>query len=1716
MGDAWLVGETSASGFPTVAALIPSIVSNPSGFALELTPAGDGLTWSTFVPGSGLSAVALDSTGGTLLIVGAVALGQFPVDTVTMPLVPTTCQVLLRLSTDGSAVESGTVIAPGLQSVVAAGAGGSAWIGGEFSAQTAPMLPTPPLATTGDAYAVRLTSAGTIDQTARFGGLPDGNLAFAGLPLAVNGVAIDAAGELVLAGTIAPTASASLLGSQRYDLALRNTPTAALPSTPQDGEQTAGICGGSLCAGSSGYLAKLSFATAGSALSFSAGNLPFVTLRNLGSTPASGLTLTATAGALTSTCPSTLLPGGQCDALLAGGTAGTLTAATSAGDSQTVAFGAYAAPAATIVFSPKELDFGIQTASSTAAQQIITITNPAPATQTFLSSANSSPESTSPFSEATSDCTLTPDGTRKILAGGASCHITVAFSSAAATLDGFVNGQWTIGVGQVLLTGYQQAASLSVSAAELDFGTVLEGGLATPRFLYLSNSSSTPATHTPVTLPADAPFSVTDGCPATLAASSVCRLRIDYASLATPSTDSVSLTLDQGLSVLITGSTVAQLTVPGSSANPNLSVSPSAASFANAVVVTEVSSANQTVTIANNGTSLFPLALTITGDFTQTSTCTSALAAGTTCTVTISFAPSQPGLRNGLLSVTTGTGTTPARVALSGTGTAILQANNGTLPFGPDPLGEPLVQFYKVTQPFTRLSIATSGPYLATLIEDAGYGHGMPPVTDYVRAGIGTCLNCWVAVLFDPVAVGAQNGTLTLSSTPQGSPFALQLTGSGLAVAGLIVTPGMQAFGPVAINSTSGPVNISLTNLSTSENAITLSPPTASGNFALLPPPPGEPACAASLAYGDTCFTSLAFVPAVTGAIPGTLTFRTSAGTVTAGLSGTGIPDPGISVSPESLTFAPGSTAQTIQVHDTGAATVQVGAPATATASFSTSTNCSSLAPGSTCAITVLFSPGTQPVTDTLTIPVVSGSGSTAQTVAYLVRLAGTYSVNSANLALSPGVAQFGPSATSLTGPPRIFTLTNFTAGSLPLSLDVPPQFALLGTPCTIVPANSTCAFTLASIPLVNGTNSGTIVVTANSAAGGTPTTALSYAESYGAGSGALTLAGGLIVNSVYNFGQIKSGQTASQTFTLTAGANAAVTVRRIVTAAPFAASSTCGAILTAGTSCTVSVTYTALNQVASGSPSAPATSDSGLLTIESDAQTAPTLLQLAGQAGPAYVTAPVNSAALTALTLSSGSFTFAAKQVGDASPAQSLILTNSGTAPLHIAQVSATPDFSITNSCATLAPAASCCITISSTPQTAGTHIASLEIVSDASISLEFASLLSVGVASSLTLSPTSLNFGQVLVSSSTTLPVIVFNSSAAPIAIETITVSGDYAVGGDCPIGQQILAATSSCTVQVTFSPAAAGTRPGTLSVMSSASTSPLTIALTGIGTASHLIVVPGSLAFGSIATGASARLSLTLTNGGTAALSDLTLNGSSPYSVTLPCNTSTLPAGASCAVQVTFSPTTAGPQNGTLAIASSDPLSPALVPLTGTGTANAGFLLTVSGGSSQTLFIQSGSYATFHLTATPTGSFAGTVALTCLPLETARYANCSLLPSTLTLAGGSAGAAATLNTVTIGSGVASATSPSWLHSLRGTALSLLLSGLLISRRRRRYQRRWLPQSGALLTVSVAFFTGCGSGSNEHFTPPGTYSYHVSASSTSGVALTQSVTLTVVVTPR
>lgn len=168
-------------------------------------------------------------------------------------------------------------------------------------------------------------------------------------------------------------------------------------------------------------------------------------------------------------------------------------------------------------------------------------------------------------------------------------------------------------------------------------------------------------------------------------------------------------------------------------------------------------------------------------------------------------------------------------------------------------------------------------------------------------------------------------------------------------------------------------------------------------------------------------------------------------------------------------------------------------------------------------------------------------------------------------------------------------------------------------------------------MPLTGGDVTGSILAQGSVAGGGSAASAaIAYLDGYGTGHGALSITGGLIANDVFNFNQVASGQTVTQVFTLnnaSAAGTAPITVRRVTSQPPFLSAVNCGSSLAPGDSCTVSVTYAPVNQVANGNSSPGPIPNAGMLVVESDAATSPDVLNLAGQAAPVAVSSPNNAA---------------------------------------------------------------------------------------------------------------------------------------------------------------------------------------------------------------------------------------------------------------------------------------------------------------------------------------------------------------------------------------------------------------------------------------------------------------------------------------------------------
>jgi hypothetical protein len=383
--------------------------------------------------------------------------------------------------------------------------------------------------------------------------------------------------------------------------------------------------------------------------------------------------------------------------------------------------------------------------------------------------------------------------------------------------------------------------------------------------------------------------------------------------------------------------------------------------------------------------------------------------------------------------------------------------------------------------------------------------------------------------------------------------------------------------------------------------------------------------------------------------------------------------------------------------------------------------------------------------------------------------------------------------------------------------------------------------------------------------------------------------------------------------------------------ASDFAQTSDCGASVAARTNCTDSVSFT---PAASGTRAA-------AVTPSENATVSPQSAILFGKGS-------------AAVSLSPTSLAFGSQHVGTTSTAHAVTLSNTGNATLTISSIvingANSTNFAETNTCSRfMAAGASCTISVTFTPSVNGTRKASVSITDNVHGSPQTVSLSGTGTltaatatAPAVSLSPTSLAFGnQPVGTTSAPQTVTLSNSGNAAMSITSLVLTGtnasDFAQTNTC--GSSV-AAGAHCTISVTFTPAASGSRTASVSVTDNASGSPQAVSLSGTGTAPVVSLSPTSLAFGSQPVGTtSTAQTLTLSNTGSAALSitSLALTGTNAndFAQTNTCGSS-VAAAANCTISVTFTPSVIGAEAASVSITDNASGSPQTVSLAGTGTA------------------------------------------------------------------------------------------------------------------------------------------------------------------------------------
>ncbi|MGB7130802.1 MAG: alkaline phosphatase family protein [Candidatus Sulfotelmatobacter sp.] len=283
------------------------------------------------------------------------------------------------------------------------------------------------------------------------------------------------------------------------------------------------------------------------------------------------------------------------------------------------------------------------------------------------------------------------------------------------------------------------------------------------------------------------------------------------------------------------------------------------------------SSAPFVVTLTNiRSTSIRVSSISITGGFTETNNCTT-LQPSQACRINVYFRPLHTGAISGTLTVVDNDVTSPQVITLQGTG------GNVTL----DPYLYPGLNFQTVhvgaVSDAQEITLTNTGTSTLSLTGVATVGEFSE--TNTCGSSVSAGGQCTIEVSAAPTTSGVLYGNLVVTDSDPTSQQMVRLQATGTAV---VLSRSRLNFGDVAVNTTSRPQTINVTNT----GATTL-------NIALIQSSTyysEKNTCGKSLAPGANCNISITFTPTQTGTLTGVLTIVDNDGTSpqTVSLTGTG------------------------------------------------------------------------------------------------------------------------------------------------------------------------------------------------------------------------------------------------------------------------------------------------------------------------------------------------------------------------------------------------------------------------------------------------------------------------------------------------------------------------------------------------------------------------------------------------------------------------------------------------------------------------------------------------------------------------------------------------------------------------------------------------------------------------------------------------------------
>jgi hypothetical protein len=191
--------------------------------------------------------------------------------------------------------------------------------------------------------------------------------------------------------------------------------------------------------------------------------------------------------------------------------------------------------------------------------------------------------------------------------------------------------------------------------------------------------------------------------------------------------------------------------------------------------VIHTSSGPKTVNLTNTGASALSIgSISVSGRFRTTNTCGGSVAAGVSCTISVTFSPLAPGLQQGLIKIADSASSKAQVIEASGVGTA-LKLSPTALNFGNQKL--------HTTSPPRQVTVTNEGNATVTfnLIEVGGKDYeDFALKSETCSPSLADGASCTATMTFTPTKTGIRNADFIITVVGGANPLPTALAGTGI------------------------------------------------------------------------------------------------------------------------------------------------------------------------------------------------------------------------------------------------------------------------------------------------------------------------------------------------------------------------------------------------------------------------------------------------------------------------------------------------------------------------------------------------------------------------------------------------------------------------------------------------------------------------------------------------------------------------------------------------------------------------------------------------------------------------------------------------------------------------------------------------------------------------------------------------------------------------